>query len=75
MLQAACRLGNGIGAAKGGEEYLGMMMIAADFDTGERDHSHPGILDLGPDQLREILLNLVANSAKPGGIFRHLLNR
>jgi len=75
MSQTVCRPGCGFGAAEDGKKYLGMMMIAADFDPCERDHADPGILDLGSDQLGEILLDLVANSAKPGGIFRHPLNR
>ena len=75
MQQAGFGFGNGFGAAKRGKKHLGVMMIAADFDTGERDHADAGILDLGADQFGEILLNLVADSAEPGGVFRHLLNR
>jgi hypothetical protein len=75
MLQTGGGLGNGLRAAKGGKKYLCMMVIAADFDTGERDHADPRILDFDPDQLGEILLNLIADSGKPGGIFRHLLSR
>ena len=50
-------------------------MITADLGTGKRDHPDPGILDLCPNQLGQIFLNLVRDAAEPGGIFRHLLNR
>src|SRR5258708_2943236 len=75
MQQTAFGLGNGLGSTECGEEHLGVMMIAADLDASERDHADPGILDLRPYQFGEILLNLVADPAESGGIFRHLPNR
>ena len=75
MQETSFGFGNGFRAAKRGEEHLGVMVVAADLDAGERDHAHTRILDLGPDQFGEILLNLVAYAAEPGRIFRHLLYR
>ena len=72
MQEPSLGLGDGFRSAERGEEHLGMMVVAADLNTGEGDHADPRILDLGANQFGEILLNLVAYAAEPGRIFRHL---
>src|SRR6185436_13420293 len=75
VLQAASDPGNGFGATQRGKEHLGMMMIAADLDASQRHHPDSGVLQLGSNQFRQILLDLVRYATEPGRIFRHLLYR
>jgi len=75
MQQPAFGLGNGFRTPKRGEKYLRMMIIVADFDAGERDHTDPGIFNLGPNQLGKVLLDLICDAAEPGGTSCHLSNK
>jgi hypothetical protein len=53
------------------EKDLGMAMIICHFDGRERHHADSGILDLGPNQIGEITLDLVPNAPKSRGTSGH----
>src|SRR5579859_185610 len=74
MLETRGGRGCSTGTTQRGEEHFSVMIIAGDFDCGQGDHADPGIFELGSNELSEILLNLIGDAAKPGWIFRHVLN-
>jgi len=75
MLQPAQGFCHVLSVTQRRKENFGVVMIAADFYPGEGQHADSGILDLRPNEFREIFLDLVRDSGKSGRIFCHLLNR
>ena len=53
------------------EENLRQFVIGRNFDIGEGDQSDARILQLEPDDIREVALHLFRDAAAAGVISRH----
>src|SRR5688572_23844933 len=57
----------GLGSrSEGGEEHLGVRLVARELDSGERHQAHARIANLEPDQLGEAALDLLGDAGASG---------
>ena len=53
------------------EEHLGVRLVGAHLDVGDREQADARILQLEPDELRELALDLLGDAAAAGIVFGH----